>query len=102
MLGYFQRCQPKQIKIRDVAKFTFFHPKICCSKYRYSNKIVKLHQISKTFSSKFLVSAKIYQKDEIYVLLYVLSRRLCDSDGRVGDSVYMYIRRLRDNLGELA
>ena len=76
MLGYFQRFQPKQIKIRDVAKFTFFNPKICCSKYRYSDKIVKLHQISKTFSSKFLVSAKIYQKDEIYVLLCFIRETL--------------------------
>ena len=78
----------------EIANFTFFDPKICCSKCRSSDLIVQLHQISKTFS------AKIYQKDEFYVFLYVLSLRFGDSDGRVGDSVC--IRRLPDNPGEFA
>ena len=44
--------EPKQIKIREIANFTFFDPKKHCSKQRSS----EIHQISKTFDQQFLIS----------------------------------------------
>ena len=59
-------------------------------KWRSSDQILKIHQISKRFSPKYTKSAKICEKNVFYGIPFVLSGRFGDLYRRVEDSVCIW------------
>jgi len=77
-----QRCQPKTIKTRETANFTFVTLKKCCSKIQPQ----KCFKYSKPVCQK---SAKICLKNFCYALSFLLSRRFGEPSRRLGYSFCM-------------